>query len=82
MLRGSYLWLREEVRTDTLMPSTPVWMLTRWIRICIGMHIANQALFIDVASLLWAVSIEKAVGPDGKPIVPSRTECVDEGLVV
>jgi hypothetical protein len=44
------------------------------------MHIANQALFIDVASLLWAVSIEKAVGPDGKPIVPSRMECVDEGL--
>jgi hypothetical protein len=46
------------------------------------MHIANQALFIDIASLLWAVSIEKAVGEDGKPIVPSRTECVDEGLVV
>ena len=53
-----------------------------WVRICIGMHIANQVLFIDVASLLWAVSIEKAVGADGKPIVPSRTECVDEGLVV
>ena len=76
LFRGSYLWLWEEVRT--VMPSSPVWKLTRWIRICI----ANQALFIDVASLLWAVSIEKAVGPDGKPIVPSRTECVDEGLVV
>ena len=58
-----------------------VWVI-RIRRICIGMHIANQALFIDVASLLWAVSIEKAVGADGKPIVPSRTECVDEGLVV
>jgi hypothetical protein len=33
-----------------------VWVI---LRICIGMHIANQALFIDVASLLWAV---KAVG--------------------
>ena len=58
-----------------------VWVI-RIRRICIGMHIANQALFIDVASLLWAVSIEKAAGEDGKPIVPSRTECVDEGLVV
>ena len=52
-----------------------VWVI---LRICIRMHIANQVLFIDVAYLLWAV---KAVGPDGKPIVPSRMECVDEGLV-
>jgi hypothetical protein len=82
LLGGSYVWVWEEVRTVTVMQPLPVWKLTRWIRICIGMHIANQALFIDVASLLWAVSIEKAVGADGKPIVPSRTECVDEGLVV
>lgn len=46
------------------------------------MHVANQALFIDIASLLWAVNIEAPIGPDGKPILPSRTEFVDEGLVV
>ena len=46
------------------------------------MHIANQALFIDIASILWAVNIEKAVDENGSVIVPSRTDCVDEGLVV
>jgi len=51
-------------------------------RICIGMHIANQALFIDIASLLWAVDIDQAIDAKGRAIVPSRTECVDEGLVV
>ena len=51
-------------------------------RICLGMHIANQALFIDIASILWAVNIEKAVDKNGSVIVPSRTDCVDEGLVV
>ena len=51
-------------------------------RICIGMNLANQALFIDIASMLWAASIEKALDADGRPIVPSRTECLDEGLVV
>ncbi|KAJ7122958.1 cytochrome P450 [Mycena epipterygia] len=51
-------------------------------RICIGMNIANQALFIDIASTLWAATIEPAHNADGSIIVPSRTECVDEGLVV
>lgn len=46
------------------------------------MNVANQALFIDMASMLWACNIEKALDASGKPIVPSRTDCVDEGLVV
>jgi hypothetical protein len=46
------------------------------------LNIANQALFIDIASLLWAASIEPAYDEAGAEIVPSRTECVDEGLVV
>lgn len=46
------------------------------------MHVANNALFIDIASILWAASIEKAVDANGNTIVPSRTECIDEGLVV
>ncbi|KIM35577.1 hypothetical protein M413DRAFT_347955, partial [Hebeloma cylindrosporum] len=51
-------------------------------RICLGMNVANNALFIDMASILWAATIELDRGPDGKPILPSRTDCVDEGLVV
>lgn len=49
---------------------------------CIGKEVANQALFIDIATLLWAFDIERAVGADGRAIVPSSTEFVDEGLVV
>ena len=78
---GAYGYAVVVVCLDADAHAGVVWVI-RIRRICIGMHIANQALFIDVASLLWAVSIEKAVGPDGKAIVPSRTECVDEGLVV
>ncbi len=46
------------------------------------MNLANQAIFIDVACLLWAFSFEMALDDSGKPIVPSRTDCIDEGLVV
>ena len=28
-------------------------------RMCIGMHVATQTLFIDIVSLLWAASIVK-----------------------
>lgn len=45
------------------------------------MNIANQALFINIASVLWAVNIEKAYDANGEIIIPSRTDCVDEGLV-
>ena len=50
-------------------------------RICIGIHVANQALFIDIASMLWGLNIEKAVDASGSVIVPSRTAVVDEGVV-
>ena len=51
-------------------------------RICIGMNVANNALFIAMVSILWAANIEPARGIDGKPILPSRTDFVDEGIVV
>ena len=51
-------------------------------RICLGMDVANNSLFINMASILWAANIELERGTDGKPILPSRTDCVDEGLVV
>ncbi|KIM36078.1 hypothetical protein M413DRAFT_449400 [Hebeloma cylindrosporum] len=51
-------------------------------RACLGMNVANNALFITMASILWAVNIEPARGTDGKPILPSRTDFVDEAIVV
>lgn len=49
---------------------------------CVGKEVANQALFIDIATLLWAFDIGKAVDEDGQIIVPSRTDVVDNGLTV
>jgi hypothetical protein len=47
------------------------------------MHVANNALFIDMASLLWCASIEPELDPATKqPILPGRNDFVDEGLVV
>lgn len=37
---------------------------------CSGRHFAEQSLFLTVATVLAAVCIEKAVGKDGKPVVP------------
>ncbi|KAF5342804.1 hypothetical protein D9758_013369 [Tetrapyrgos nigripes] len=51
-------------------------------RVCVGLNLANQSLFIDIASLLWAASIEPAYDETGAEIVPSPTEYVDEGVVV
>lgn len=43
---------------------------------CIGKDVANQALFIDIATLLWAFDIEKGIDKEGRIIVPSRTDFV------
>ncbi|KAF2462274.1 putative cytochrome P450 [Lineolata rhizophorae] len=37
-------------------------------RVCSGQGLAEQGTFITVARLLWGFRIEKARGPDGKPI--------------
>ncbi|KAI8656120.1 hypothetical protein NCS55_01266500 [Fusarium keratoplasticum] len=37
-------------------------------RICPGMHLAENSLFITLAKLLWAFRIEPGQGPDGKPL--------------
>ncbi|PSR77907.1 hypothetical protein PHLCEN_2v7649, partial [Hermanssonia centrifuga] len=50
-------------------------------RICAGMNLAYQSLFINTAYLLWALNIQKPLDENGEPIVPSGT-CIDEGLVV
>ncbi|KAF5343047.1 hypothetical protein D9758_011152 [Tetrapyrgos nigripes] len=51
-------------------------------RICAGLNLANQTLFIDIASLLWAGSIEPAYDETGAEIIPSSMELLDEGIVV
>ena len=43
---------------------------------------ANNALFIDIASLLWGANISPARDEAGKPIIPDTLETVNSGLVV
>jgi len=46
------------------------------------MHLANQALFIDIACLLWAFDIEKTRDESGEVVELSQTETIVSGLVV
>ncbi|VDB83459.1 unnamed protein product [Peniophora sp. CBMAI 1063] len=46
-------------------------------RICIGKHVANNSLLIEMATCLWAFSL---VNPEGQ--VPKFDEFIESGLVV
>ncbi|VDB83458.1 unnamed protein product [Peniophora sp. CBMAI 1063] len=46
-------------------------------RICVGKHVANNSLFIDIAISLWAFTFVNVKGQS-----PSADGCVNEGLVV
>ncbi|KAJ7446023.1 cytochrome P450 [Mycena galericulata] len=50
-------------------------------RICVGLNVANQSLFIDMAYLVWALNIRKTKDSEGKLITPSPTDEIDDGLV-
>ncbi|KAJ3558857.1 hypothetical protein NM688_g678 [Phlebia brevispora] len=51
-------------------------------RICLGKNYASRTLFIMLATLVWAFDISKAKDEAGNEITPSRTACIDDGLVV
>jgi len=51
-------------------------------RICIGRHIANAALFIEIACVLWASNISAVQDEAGNPIIPDTLETVNDGFVV
>ncbi|TFK67282.1 cytochrome P450 [Pluteus cervinus] len=53
-------------------------------RLCVGMNLAVQSLFINVATLLWAANVEPAYDQNGQIITPTNTPTgwVDEGGVI
>ncbi|TFK64016.1 cytochrome P450 [Pluteus cervinus] len=53
-------------------------------RFCIGMNLAVQFQFINVATLLWAANVEAAHDKNGQIITPTNSPAgwVDEGIVV
>ncbi|KIM36489.1 hypothetical protein M413DRAFT_35044, partial [Hebeloma cylindrosporum] len=40
-------------------------------RICPGLHIAMNSLFIGITRILWAFDINPIIDSDGKPVIPS-----------
>ena len=51
-------------------------------RICVGLNFANQALFINFATILWAMDICKARDAQGREVTPDPDNLVDAGVVV
>lgn len=50
-------------------------------RICVGRHVANNSLFLNIASILWTFNINPVKDAAGVPIVPGE-ESLNQGLVV
>lgn len=49
-------------------------------RICPGMYMANQSIFIVLSRLLWAFDIVPTVGDGGRPVIPPDDDFVS-GLI-
>ncbi|KAK3402583.1 cytochrome P450 [Sordaria brevicollis] len=51
-------------------------------RICQGLHVADDFMFLSIARLMWAFNFDRAVDPDtGEEIVPDRLDLIG-GLLV
>ncbi|KAI0066946.1 cytochrome P450 [Artomyces pyxidatus] len=51
-------------------------------RVCVGKHVANNSIFIDIAVMLWACNFEHAKDAQGKSIPIDVDGWVEDGLVV
>ncbi|KAI0051887.1 cytochrome P450 [Auriscalpium vulgare] len=50
-------------------------------RICVGRHVANNSLAIDLATVLWAANFEAGKGVSGKPLPLDVDNSVEVGLI-
>jgi cytochrome P450 len=51
-------------------------------RICVARHMADNALFINIAVLLWATRIDRKKDASGRFLPLDKDGCVDLGLVM
>ena len=51
-------------------------------RLCVGRHMANNSLFIDIAIMLWATNIERRKDASGEALPLNVDGFVDHGVVV
>jgi cytochrome P450 len=49
-------------------------------RICVGKYLANDSLFINTATILWAARLECARDENGKELPPDPNAFVDNGI--
>ncbi|KAI0792995.1 cytochrome P450 [Irpex lacteus] len=49
-------------------------------RSCVGMHFANQGLFIVMATMLWAVDILPCTDESGEVVIPTASEWDYDGI--
>ncbi|KAH8980328.1 cytochrome P450 [Lactarius hatsudake] len=50
-------------------------------RACVGKHVANDSLFISIATVLWATNLERVRDQNGKEVTPDTETYVDTGMV-
>ena len=60
-------------------PNLPITSFGR--RACVGKHLANESLFIYIATTLWAATLERVRGKDGKEVPLDVNAFVDTGMV-
>ncbi|KAH8990403.1 cytochrome P450 [Lactarius hatsudake] len=51
-------------------------------RVCVGKHVANNSLFIDIAMTLWACNIERGKDEHGNVIPIDVDGFMEDGLVI
>ncbi|KAH9066399.1 cytochrome P450 [Lactarius vividus] len=50
-------------------------------RACVGKHVANDSLFISIATVLWSANLERVRDQTGKEVTPDTETYVDTGMV-
>lgn len=48
---------------------------------CVGRHMANNSVFLNIATVLWVANISAVKDDAGKPIIPNALESVNATLV-
>ncbi|KAI9433090.1 cytochrome P450, partial [Lactarius psammicola] len=51
-------------------------------RVCVGKHVANESLFIHIATTLWAATLERTRGQYGEEVPLDADRFADNAMVL
>ena len=77
-----HLALADGLPSSMNAPASQIVLTGHIRRICPGKDIANQVLFIEFATFLWAFSVTAPLSDEDKPILPPRMKFIDQGLAL